>query len=358
MVVDEVFAKQHHLQPGDTIDFGHKWHVSGIVEQGKLSRTFADIAALQELFSATRHGFHHLRQARRSGQHQPPSRRLCRRSLPTYKIDSIEEFVSLFSTNSVPYIEAFTQVVIGMAVLIGFLVVCLSMYTAVLERTREIGILKAWALRPAISSEFCCGKPCCWRSTGTVVGILMTYGTRSLMAIFAPSMPQEIVPDWYPAGHRDRAGRFDRRSAVSRACARRGRTRSRRWPMTEIIAQNLTKTYRVGDVEVHALRGVDLKIEAGEFVAIVGPSGSGKSTLFHILGGLTPPTSGTVLIDGRDLIKMSEADRTRLRKTTVGFVFQKYNLLPTLTGADNIEIARRHRGQETGTSPILNLKKS
>ena len=115
--------------------------------------------------------------------------------------------------------------------------------------------------------------------------------------------------------------------------------------MTEIEVQNLTKTYRVGEVEVHALRGVDLKIEAGEFVAIVGPSGSGKSTLFHILGGLTPPTSGTVLIDGRDLVKMSEADRTRLRKTTVGFVFQKYNLLPTLTGADNIEIARHIAGK-------------
>ena len=115
--------------------------------------------------------------------------------------------------------------------------------------------------------------------------------------------------------------------------------------MTEIQVQNLTKTYRVGEVEVHALRGVDLKIERGEFVAIVGPSGSGKSTLFNILGGLTPPSSGTVLIDGRDLIQMSEADRTRLRKTTVGFVFQKYNLLPTLTGAGNIEIARHIAGK-------------
>jgi len=115
--------------------------------------------------------------------------------------------------------------------------------------------------------------------------------------------------------------------------------------MTNVVAQNLTKTYRVGEVEVHALRGVNLGIEAGEFVAIVGPSGSGKSTLFNILGGLTPPTSGTVLINGRDLIKMSEADRTKLRKTTVGFVFQKYNLLPTLTGAGNIEIARHIAGK-------------
>ena len=115
--------------------------------------------------------------------------------------------------------------------------------------------------------------------------------------------------------------------------------------MTEIEVRDLTKIYRVGEVEVHALRGVNAKIERGEFVAVVGPSGSGKSTLFHILGGLTPPTSGTVLIDGRDLVQMSEADRTRLRKTTVGFVFQKYNLLPTLTGADNIEIARHIAGK-------------
>src|SRR6185503_19206246 len=120
--------------------------------------------------------------------------------------------------------------------------------------------------------------------------------------------------------------------------------------MTEVTAQNLTKTYRVGEIEVQALRGVDLKIEGGEFVAIVGPSGSGKSTLFNILGGLTPPTSGTVLINGRDLIQMSESDRTMLRKTTVGFVFQKYNLLPTLTGGDNIEIAR-HIAGNSGKAP-------
>jgi len=115
--------------------------------------------------------------------------------------------------------------------------------------------------------------------------------------------------------------------------------------MTEIVIRDLTKVYHVGDVDVHALRGVNLKVESGEFVSIVGPSGSGKSTLFHILGGLTPPTAGTVTVDGRDLVQMSDADRTKLRKTTVGFIFQKYNLLPTLTAADNIEIARHIAGR-------------
>jgi putative ABC transport system ATP-binding protein len=112
--------------------------------------------------------------------------------------------------------------------------------------------------------------------------------------------------------------------------------------MTEPIIgiRELRKTFRSGEVDVHALRGVDLSVERGEFLAVVGPSGSGKSTLFHILGGLTPPTSGTVCIDGQDLMQMTDADRTRLRKKTVGFVFQKYNLLPTLTVRDNIEIAR------------------
>jgi len=107
-----------------------------------------------------------------------------------------------------------------------------------------------------------------------------------------------------------------------------------------ISIRGLRKTYRVGEVDVHALRGVDLDVQPGEFVAIVGPSGSGKSTLFHIVGGLTPPTSGTIDIGGRDLLGMSEAERTELRKNSVGFVFQKYNLLPTLTARDNIEIAR------------------
>ncbi|HEX3572376.1 MAG TPA: ABC transporter ATP-binding protein [Acidobacteriaceae bacterium] len=118
-----------------------------------------------------------------------------------------------------------------------------------------------------------------------------------------------------------------------------------------IRVRSLTKVYRVGDVDVHALRGVDLDIAPGEFVAIVGASGSGKSTLFHILGGLTPPTAGTVSINGKDLAGMSNQERTELRKTTVGFVFQKYNLLPTLTAEDNIKIVEYIGRRSTEFTP-------
>src|SRR5579883_1037753 len=130
--------------------------------------------------------------------------------------------------------------------------------------------------------------------------------------------------------------------------------RSRRWLMTDEIiveAQQLRKIYQAGEVEVHALRGVDLQVKRGEFVAIVGPSGSGKSTLFNILGGLTPPTSGRAMIHGKDLMGIGDHQRTELRKREVGFVFQKYNLLPTLTAADNIEIARDICGQKGPLSP-------
>src|SRR5580693_7715049 len=118
-----------------------------------------------------------------------------------------------------------------------------------------------------------------------------------------------------------------------------------------IEVEGLTKTYQVGDVPVHALRGIDLQIQKGEFVAIIGASGSGKSTLFHILGGLTPMTSGTVQINGRDLSGMTNAERTQLRKTTVGFVFQKYNLLPTLSAEDNIRIVQYIGNRGTRFSP-------
>lgn len=106
-----------------------------------------------------------------------------------------------------------------------------------------------------------------------------------------------------------------------------------------IVADHLGKTYRAGKVEVAALRDVSFTVQAGEFVSIVGPSGSGKSTLFYNIGGLTHPTSGRLLIDGIDCAQLSDVQRTRLRKQKIGFVFQKFNLLPTLNAMDNILLA-------------------
>ncbi len=113
-----------------------------------------------------------------------------------------------------------------------------------------------------------------------------------------------------------------------------------------ILAENLTKVYAAGRIQVTAVRGVSLAVEPGEFVAIVGPSGSGKSTLFYLLGGLTQATQGRVVIDGVDFASLSDAERTRLRKHRIGFVFQKFNLLPTLSAMGNIEIAYTVSGRK------------
>ena len=114
-----------------------------------------------------------------------------------------------------------------------------------------------------------------------------------------------------------------------------------------IEAKNLRKVYHIGKIEVEALRGISFSVEKGEFVSVVGPSGSGKSTLFYILGGLLRPDSGRVAVGGADFARLSDAERTALRRSKIGFVFQKFNLLPTLDARSNIEIAvdiARHNG--------------
>jgi putative ABC transport system ATP-binding protein len=116
-----------------------------------------------------------------------------------------------------------------------------------------------------------------------------------------------------------------------------------------ILAQNLGKTYRSGKLDVTALHDVNFAVEPGEFVAIVGPSGSGKSTLFYLLGGLTSATTGSVTIDGTDFAKLSDPARTRMRRSRIGFIFQRFNLLPTLSAMGNIEIA--HDISNLGASP-------
>jgi len=103
-------------------------------------------------------------------------------------------------------------------------------------------------------------------------------------------------------------------------------------------AKGLSKVYRMGEVEVHALRGLDLELDAGEFVVILGPSGSGKSTLLNILGGLDAPTSGTVTFRDHTLTNATERELTQYRREHVGFVFQFYNLIPSLTAHENVAL--------------------
>jgi putative ABC transport system ATP-binding protein len=114
-----------------------------------------------------------------------------------------------------------------------------------------------------------------------------------------------------------------------------------------IEATELCKTYHVGKIEVPALRGVSFFVAKGEFVSVVGPSGSGKSTLFYLLGGLSRADSGRVVVDGDDFSTLSDAERTTMRKRKIGFVFQKFNLLPTLDARSNIEIALDIAGAST-----------
>lgn len=112
-------------------------------------------------------------------------------------------------------------------------------------------------------------------------------------------------------------------------------------------AQNLTKTYQMGEVQVHALRGINLELHRGEFVVMLGPSGSGKSTLLNILGGLDTPSTGEVWYHGENLSHATDAELTRFRREHVGFVFQFYNLIPSLTARENVAIVT-----ETAKNPL------
>lgn len=109
-------------------------------------------------------------------------------------------------------------------------------------------------------------------------------------------------------------------------------------------AEQLEKVYRVGKVDVPALRGIDLTVNEGEFLAVMGPSGCGKSTMLHLLGGLLTPSKGRIIVDGEDLTAASDSRRTDIRRRKIGFVFQRFNLFPTLTAEGNLRLAERIHG--------------
>ena len=197
IVVDEIFARTRKLKPGDTVELGHNWKVTGIVEPGKLSRTFANIATLQDLFAAKGKVSVVYVKVDDPANINAVMASL-KQKLETYKIYSAEEMVSLFSVDNVPILKGFTNLVIALAVIGGCLAVALVMYMTVLERTREIGILKAMGASPGYIMGILLRETVVLALLGAVTGILMSFGTRELLRVFAPGFPQMIAPDWFP----------------------------------------------------------------------------------------------------------------------------------------------------------------
>ncbi len=199
VLVDEYYAKEKHLHVGDTLRLiNHDWRVAGIFESGKLARICARLPVLQETMGSP----HHLSQIYIKVDypaHIPEVLSDLRNLLQGYPIYTMEEFTSLLSINSVGLLRNFIGVVIGVAVIVGFIVVFMAMYTAVLERTREVGILKAVGASSGFILDLLIRETLLLSVLGTIVGILLTYGTQWLMKNAVPSsLTQETVYFWWP----------------------------------------------------------------------------------------------------------------------------------------------------------------
>jgi putative ABC transport system permease protein len=198
IVLDEIFASENHKHAGDSIDLMNRtWRVAGVVEPGMLSRAFIDLARLQDLTANNgRLSAIYVKLADRTRTAAAVAQ--MKETLPTFPIYSMQDFISLLTESNVPMLRTFTRVIIGIGTLVGFLVVFLSMYTAVLERTREIGILKALGGSPWFILSCLLRETVLLALVGSVLGIGMTYGARLLIRLFAPMMVTVIVPDWWP----------------------------------------------------------------------------------------------------------------------------------------------------------------
>jgi putative ABC transport system permease protein len=198
LIVDDVYARSKHLQVGDKVDLGGEWTVSGIVASGKLSRAFADIQEVQERYSSTGMVSVIWVKLDHPANTQAVIDSLKEAGFADYKIDSMEQYLSLLSPDAIPLLRPFTRVVIGVGVFVGFLAVFLSMYTAVLERTREIGILKALGASPVYILAMLMRETVLLALAGTVAGILMSYGSQGLLCAFEPTLTMSIVYRWWP----------------------------------------------------------------------------------------------------------------------------------------------------------------
>jgi putative ABC transport system permease protein len=199
ILVDEYYAREKHLHVGDTIHLvDHDWHLAGIFESGKLTRIAVQLPVLQQLTGNP----HHLSQIYVKVDDPSRAREVVDQlhtKLPNYPIYTMEEFTSLLSISSVGLLRNFIGVVIGVAVIVGFIVVYMAMYTAVLERTREIGILKAMGASSGMILGLLLKETLVLAISGTLAGIALTYGTQWCMHHLVPSsLTQETVYGWWP----------------------------------------------------------------------------------------------------------------------------------------------------------------
>jgi putative ABC transport system permease protein len=199
MIVDEYYARQKHLQVGDVVNMvNHDWKISGIFESGKLARICVKLHVLQTLTGNPGHLSQIYMKVDDPGKAQAIVDAL-RAKYPGYQIYTMEEFTSLLSINSVGMLKSFIGVVIGVAVIVGFIVVFMAMYTAVLERTREIGILKAVGGSSGLILNILFRETLLLALLGAGLGIVLTYGTQWLMKHAVPaSLVQETVYRWWP----------------------------------------------------------------------------------------------------------------------------------------------------------------
>ncbi|MDX1982453.1 MAG: FtsX-like permease family protein [Bryobacteraceae bacterium] len=199
VIVDEYWARQNGLRVGSKMQFmNREWYVRGIVEPGKLARLFVPIRLLQEL-SANTGKLTMVYVKLDDPAHLQATIASIKAQLPDYQIFSIDEYVSLISINNVPGLKAFIVVVIGVSVIVGFLVVFLSMYTAVLERTREIGVLKSLGASPGFVLNILVRETVVLALVGSAIGIALSFATRWAIMNFVPgSLSQMIVPQWWP----------------------------------------------------------------------------------------------------------------------------------------------------------------
>jgi putative ABC transport system permease protein len=199
MLVDEYYAREKHLHVGDTIHLSdHDWHLAGIFESGKLTRIAVELPVLQQLTGNPNHLSQIYLKLDDPSRAQEVVIEL-RKKLPNYPIYTMEEFTSMLSISSVSLLRNFIGVVIGVAVIVGFIVVYMAMYTAVLERTREIGILKALGASSATILGVLLKETLVLALSGIIAGIALTYGTQWCMHHLVPSsLVQETVYGWWP----------------------------------------------------------------------------------------------------------------------------------------------------------------